>query len=115
MREKIKEFMVGTLGTLGIVLYYLLGIALWILSLMPIYFLDLPFWGYFILIMIATIPSVGDLLLLVLWCITFPTILEEPFSTVVCLYYIGLADFVIAYLIPTLISIIGAIITMFRR
>lgn len=115
MRDKIKDCLVGTLGTFGLVVYYVLGLALWLLSLMPMVFLDLPFWGYLILFAIVLVPSIGDLVLLVLWCRTLPMVIYEPFSTLVCLYYIGLVDFVIAYLIPTLVSIIIAIIELFRR
>ena len=115
MREKIKESMVGALGVVGLILYYILGVAMWLLSLMPIVFLDLPFWGYFVLIALIFIPLWGDILTLVLWCITFPIVIDEPFSTFVCMYYIGIAAYTIGYLIPFVISIVEAITNAIRN
>lgn len=119
MKEKIKESLIGVLGTLGVLIYYLLGFAIWLISLMPMLFLDLNFWGYFILSIIILIPFIGGITQLILWCITIPTVIYEPFSALVCLYYIGLVIYVCAYAIPFIMSLIGVIVNfianIFRR
>ena len=115
MREKVKEYLGGTFGVIGVVLYYLLGIALWILSLAPMAFLDLTFLGYCILTMLILIPFIGNITHLVLWCITFSTVIAEPFSTATHLYYIGFVVYVLGYAIPFIMSIVAAIVESFRR
>lgn len=106
--EILKALLIDKFGRLGMLFYYLLAFAVVIVILLPISFLDVPFWACWLLTMLAIIPCVGNITQLVLWCITLPTVIKEPFSAIVLFYYIGLAIFVIFSVFPAISSIINA-------
>lgn len=106
MNERIKSFLSATLGTFGAFLYIVFQILLLFSTFAPLLFLDLPVWLDILFVTLVTfIPFFGGIIELVLWCITLPIVIGEPFSFLLILYYICLAISVIFKLIPTLIGL----------
>lgn len=112
----LKFYLQTTLGGFGTFLYMIIQ-ALMVGSLfVPLFFLDLSsWWGYAGLIILLCLPLWGSILDVVLYYITFPTVIAEPFSFRIVLYYISLAVFLLTTVLPVFIDIIISVADMISR
>lgn len=103
MRKKLTD----ALGTVGFILFYLLGIAVFG---MPMWELGFPIWVSILLfIAITNIPFIGDIIGLGIWIWSFINEIQKPFDIFVIIYYVVLVVYVITMLIPFVQGIISAL------
>lgn len=108
-----KDKLIGTLGGLGRVCWYLVILAM---TFMPLYFLKFPFIGN-VLCIAALIFSrsfkstiiFGQLLEAGLWVDSFPIVLSMPMGWAPVVYFVSFASYLFTQFIPNTISFILAI------
>lgn len=92
-------------GVFGLVLYYLLILAI---AYAPLLFLGFPWWANILAVLgIMFIPFIGGLAQLILWIWGFLLVVKLPVSLTVVLFYIGAALYVPFVLIPGILSHFG--------
>lgn len=108
MENRIKEMLVGKLGIVGIVIYYLLAFAL---IFTPLAFIGADsFWIYLIFSVLLLISGINIIANFVLWVWSFVVVIEQPIDGGAVFYFIILAIYVLLGLLPTIIQIASNLI-----
>ncbi len=115
MNERNKLILQRYLGHFAPALIIIFQILSFIAVFVPLHFLDLSFWGYIGLMTLLFLPTIGSILEFILYCITFSTVISEPFSFWIVLYYISLAVFLLTTVFPVFIDIIISVANMISR
>ena len=103
--KTLKDVLLGSLGTFGYILWYLLSI---LLIYAPLIFLDLPFLIDLVIIFaVSSVPFWGDIVELIIWIWSIFAVLAGPFDIFAILYFIALAFYIFTKFIPFVISIIS--------
>ena len=103
-----KERLEESLGTFGLVLYWILGV---VILVVPCLMLKYVWWVKLLLFLaILAFRFLGNLVLYGVWVISFINVLSMPFSIISVLYFVCFGLFVIIQLIPDIIQLIDAII-----
>ena len=99
----MKNFLRSSMGVVGIIIWYMITI---ILTFMP---LTIVHWNFIVeaLIIAAVlfIPFIGSIVQFAVWAITLPMVVTGPFDIVAIVYYVALAVYLFAYVVPFLLSI----------
>ena len=112
----LKFYLQTTLGVFGTVLYVVFQTLMFISLFVPLLFLEVSsWWVHFGLILLLFTPLLGSILDVVLYCITFPTVIGEPTSFWTVAYFISFALFILTAVIPTIINLVIAIIDRCSR
>ena len=115
--KKLKEFLVGSLGTVGMVIWFIIDFAF---LFTPLWFLDIPsFWITLVLTMLLFIPCVGGLTSFVLWILSFIEILSVPIDGWSIFYFAMVAIYFISTVLPVAIYLImyllSSLYSLFKR
>jgi len=98
MRNSFKEKVVGALGGLGIILWYVLA---FILTFIPLIMLRTLWWvDILVLLAIVALPIIGDFVLLGVWIWAFFIVIKTPFDIWVLFYIVGGIIYIFTRLIP---------------
>lgn len=110
MMERLKNYLISTLGWFGYVLFLSLQMTFYILIVFPgMLFLDIPFWvkSIFYVAMFWNPFLVLDLIVqFLVWIISLPFVLFSPFDIFSLWYYICFAYFLITTVILPIVKII---------
>lgn len=99
MFEKLKNFLVNSLGFFGYGIFYMLLCAI---VYAPIFVLDLPWYATFIAtFLFCLFPSIGVIALPVLTIVAFPRAISRGLCASSILFYVSVA----VYIIPALVSL----------
>lgn len=99
MFEKLKNFLVNSLGFFGYGVFYMLLCAI---VYAPIFVLDLPWYATFIAtLLFCLFPSIGVIALPILTIVAFPRAISRGLCASSILFYISVA----VYIIPVLVSL----------
>ena len=99
MFEKLKNFLVNSLGFFGYGIFYMLLCAI---VYAPIFVLDLPWYATFIAtFLFCLFPSIGVIALPVLTIVAFPRAISRGLCASSVLFYVSVA----VYIIPALVSL----------
>lgn len=102
--NNLKSFLIGTLGVVGYILWFILGA---LLMFAPLVFLDMPFWAsLLIIIAIMYIPIIGDITNFAIWIWSFVVVISEPIDGWSIAYFIIFGIYVLTSIIPTVIQLI---------
>lgn len=116
--NKIKDILCGTLGIVGLVVWYLIGA---IMMFTPLVFLeDLSFWiSLLIIIAILYIPFIGDITQFIIWLWSFVVVVSEPIDGWSIAYFVVCALYVFTTLLPIVINtfayIVASIVSLFAN
>lgn len=112
----VKDKLVEKFGTVGMVLYFVLGIFLAFFPCLCLQFLGAAWWVIALVFAgIMLFGVVGTIALYVVWVITFPVMLNGPMDAYAILYFVAFAIFALTQGLFDLINIIMAIIGVFRK
>ena len=90
----MKDKLISSLGSFGLVLYYILSLFM---AFFPLWFLHLPVWAFFLLaILFQFVPALCS----IAWIVVLFFVIKAPQTTLSVVYYIL---FVVLFL-PSLIS-----------
>ena len=110
--KNFKETLVGTLGVVGFIIWFLLGA---VLLFLPLSFLDFPLWVDFIIILVLMNTQVlGGVLSIVLWVWSFTEVIAHPIDGWSIFYFVGFAIYLLTSILPMVSGIISAIIESIR-
>lgn len=110
MENRIKEMLVGKLGIVGIVIYYLFAFAL---IFTPLAFIGAnSFWVYLIFSALLLISGINIIANFVLWVWSFVVVIEQPIDGGTVFYFIILAIYVLLGLLPTIIQLVANLIAL---
>ena len=100
----MKEKLTGVLGTFGFIIFWIITS---ILTFMPLTILHWSFWlDILVITIVLFIPVIGNICMFILWAVTLPMVILGPFDIVAIFYYVALAIYVFAYIIPFLLTVI---------
>ena len=106
--NKLKENLVVSLGVVGIVLWYLLDVAI---ALTPLVFLDFPLWiKIIVLFALMSFQYVGGLIQIALWVWSFVVVIARPIDGWSIFYFVTFAFFFFVHILPSIVNIITAIV-----
>lgn len=106
--KKLKDLLIGSLGVVGIILWYLIEI---VIGIAPLVFLNFPFWvNLIILFALMSTEFIGGLIEIVLWVWSFIVVIARPIDGWSIFYFITFAIYFFIHILPMVIHIISAII-----
>ena len=105
--NKVKDLLFGSLGVVGLILWYLIGA---IVMFTPLVFLDFSFWVYWLITAALFIPFIGGITNFIIWIWSFVVVVSEPIDGWSIAYFIIFAIYGLSTIIPTAISIIASTI-----
>ena len=109
----VKDKLVGALGGLGLVLWYLIGL---VLLCMPLYFLKLPFWATALIILaIIYLRGIGEILTFVVWIWAFLSVLKMPLNGASIVFYVTFAIFCFTSILPVIVNLVISIVQAFKE
>lgn len=101
----LKEKLIGTLGTVGFILYFIISAML---TVAPLAVLDFPFWVDIIIIFVVfSIPIIGGLMNFIIWIWSFVVVISEPINGLSIFYFVALAVNFLPSVIDIIINIIS--------
>lgn len=90
----MKEKLISSLGSFGLVLYYILSLFM---AFFPLWFLHLPVWAFFLLVILFQfVPALCS----IAWIVVLFFVIKAPQTSLSVVYYIL---FVVLFL-PNLVS-----------
>ncbi len=105
--KRLKEKLIGTLGTVGFILYFIISAMI---TVAPLVVLDFPFWiDAIIIFVVISLPFIGGLIEFIIWIWSFVVIISAPISALSYIYFILFA----ARFLPNVIDIIMTM--LYRR
>ena len=106
--EKLKDFLLGTLGVVGYIIWFILSA---VLLYAPLMFLDFSFWiDVIIICAISCLPIAGSITEFVIWVLSFVVVVSEPIDGWSIFYFIAFAFYCFTVLLPTALNIVVNII-----
>lgn len=103
----MKEKLTDALGSVGIVLFYIISV---LIVCAPLGFLDFPFWlDVLIIIGFQLLPGIGSIAELVLWVWSFFIVIKGPIDVLAILYFVAMGIYFFSFLPPIIVSIIAKI------
>lgn len=107
---KIKDILIESLGTVGIVIYYALSLVIWFT---PFAFSSFPnFWITFLIGMLLLIPGIQDITGFFLWWYSFGTVMSQQPDGWTIFYICILVIYVLTTLLPFAIRLILNIVSL---
>ena len=98
----MKDFLSNALGSVGGILWYIIS---FFFCFAPLFFLHLPFWADFLLILaILALPYIGELIRAALYVWAFIVVIRGPIGIMEIIFFV----FVALYFFTTLLPIIQA-------
>lgn len=105
--KPLKDKLLGALGVVGLIIWYLISLTL--LSL-PLVFLGFPFWvDLLILFVIVSFPLSGGIVEFVIWIWSFIVVVSEPIDGWSVFYLVVFAIYCLTSLLPFVISLIASL------
>ena len=99
----MKEKLLTILGGFGLVVWYIVSI---IYSFAPLYFLGLPFWVDFILIVVMTsVPFIGEIVRIGIFIWAFTIVIAQPIDVVSIIFFVCAALYLITTVIPMIMAL----------
>lgn len=102
--QKIKDFLFGTLGIVGIIFYYALGLFV---SLYPLWMFNLPFWLYMVLGLLILLLEKIPLFNQAVWIVGLFGAISGEQDIFAIIYYIGFAIIMGTTIIKLALSFFG--------
>ena len=104
---RFKEWIVGSLGAVGLILFYLIQV---VIIFIPLVFLGLPWWVDALLaLFVLFVPFLNTIAALAIWIWSFIIVISSPITWVSIVYFICLAFHLVFEIIPVVISFIGSL------
>lgn len=105
--KNLKVILVGSLGVVGYVIWYVLLAAVWLL---PLIVLDFPFWADVLIILVAfNIPILGSLFEFALWIWSFTIVTSMPIGGFSIFYYIVFGIYILTSVLPFIVVLIATL------
>lgn len=104
--QTLKNLLLGSLGTIGYILWYLVSI---LLLYAPLVFLDFPLLiDILIIFAITSLPFWGDVVELIIWIWSFVVVLSEPIDVISVIYFVTFAFYIFTKFLPIIKTLIKA-------
>lgn len=99
----MKDKIFSAFGTIGLIIWYIVSCAL---MYAPLYFIGFPWWANLIVIVIIlSVPVIGDIIELASWIWGFTIIVHEPFGFAVVWFYVAFVVYLVLNVIPRLLNL----------
>lgn len=99
----MKNFLSNALGSVGSILWYVISVFF---CFAPIFFLHLPFWADFLLILaILALPYIGELIRAALYVWAFIVVIRGPIGIMEIIFFVLAAIYVYTTLLPIVLAL----------